>query len=257
MTLTNATCTFSHMENMIMKRTLAAVGAATLLGASLFAGAGAANAITCPAGQHEISMGGVSSCVPDASGGGTGGDQTIDLGGGGSYTPPPVYAPPAPVYTPPAYTPPPVYVAPAPAYTPPAPAYVPPAPAYVAPAPAYQAPAAQAPRATSGGGTFVPASPGAAPVFTAPSGAQVTRNESGQWVDKATGEAVAADVAAAADQGAAEAAAAAPAVTPEAAAEAAKAEATAKRTEAVKNAAADAAKAFALRMAAAKAVASR
>lgn len=96
-------------------------------------GAGAAFAITCPVGQHWNDMGGGSGfCSPNASGGGTGGNGTVNLGGSNAPAPQePVFNAPAP-YKPPVYAP-----APTPASKVPAPA---PAPAYVAPKPAYVAP---------------------------------------------------------------------------------------------------------------------
>lgn len=119
---------------------LAAVPVAALLA---LGGAGAAQAGTCPAGQHWNEMGGGAGfCSIDATGGGTGGPVTIDLGGGAippSYgepmAPPVVNRPAAPVY------------GPMPAPAPPA-QYSPPTaniPAYVAPTPIRnQAPAAPA-----------------------------------------------------------------------------------------------------------------
>jgi hypothetical protein len=184
-----------------MKRGISALASATLLGASLFLGAGAANAITCPAGQHAITMGGVSDCVPDASGGGTGGAIIVD--GRGQKQAPigqivmPPQAPAAPAWNPPAYTPPPVYTAPrAPAYT------APQAPAYRAPA--YSAPQTPA-RSTPGtGGTYRAPAVGQAPVYTAPGGQAVAKNDQGVWVDPSTGVAADPGVAAEAEQAAAD-----------------------------------------------------
>lgn len=191
-----------------MKRGLSALASVAILGGSLFLGAGAANAVTCPAGQHAITMGGVSSCVPDASGGGTGGNTTIDLGGSAPAAPAPIQMPaqPAPApYQPPAYTPP-VYAPPV-ATAPQAPAYTPQVPAPAAPYVPYVPSAPQAPAVGSYAGTFRAPAAGQAPVFTAPSGVAVARNAAGAWVDQATGEAVDPQVAAQAE----EAAAAAPA----------------------------------------------
>lgn len=155
-----------------------ALASAALLGSSLFLGAGAANAITCPAGYHTITMGGVSDCMPNASGGGTGGDTTYD--GGGQKQAPigqivmPPQAPDAPAWTPPAYTPPPVYRAPAPQ------------------APAYNSPVA--------GGYIAPAA-GGSDTFVAPgTGQAIERNPQGVWVDPATGAPAAPEAAAAANQ---------------------------------------------------------
>src|SRR6476661_3924558 len=134
-----------------MKVTVGGLSAA-LIGGSLFLGAGAAQAIVCPAGQGAMTMGGVRECVPLASGGGTGGD--IYYNGGRQ----PNTSAPAPIHVPGGYTPgnlgvpdntiPPVYVpapqAPAPAARP----NIPAAPAAPV-AGVYRAPAA------GGTGTFV------------------------------------------------------------------------------------------------------
>lgn len=71
---------------------LLAIGVLTL-------GAGAANAATCPAGYHWNEMGaGPGFCSKDPSGGGTGGNTGVDLGG----TTPPPPTPPASAIVPPA-----------------------------------------------------------------------------------------------------------------------------------------------------------
>ena len=96
------------------RRTMTTIAAAGLIALGALAGAGSASAASCPAGQHWNDMGGGAGfCSPDASGGGTGGDAEVDLGG--SATPAPE-APPVPVV--PAYTAPavaPVPTAPVPA----------------------------------------------------------------------------------------------------------------------------------------------
>lgn len=122
-----------------------------LLGGSMLMGSGAANASTCPAGQHWNEMGGGSGfCSPDASGGGTGGNGSVDLGGGTSTSAPvaPIFTNPNP-YTPPVYAPyvppqPPVIAQPAPA---PAPRSitVPAAPVAVAPVQGNAGPVANTP----------------------------------------------------------------------------------------------------------------
>lgn len=77
-----------------MNRILASLGTTAILGSSLLFGAGAANAGTCPAGQHWNEMGGGSGfCSPDASGGGTGANG-IYTAPGGTTAP----APQAPVF---------------------------------------------------------------------------------------------------------------------------------------------------------------
>jgi hypothetical protein len=193
-----------------LKRGISTLASAAILGGSLFVGAGAAQAFSCPAGQHVISMGGVSDCVPDASGGGTGG--AINYNGGGQPNAPaapdpvqiPVYN--APTWTPPAYTPPPVYVPRAPA-----PVTVPNVPA------APQAPVSVG-GGYAGGSNYTAPVAGQAPVYTAPGGVAVTKNDQGVWVDPNTGVAADPGVAAQAEQ----AAAAAPAEagkTPDAAAQ--------------------------------------
>ncbi|HEX9086119.1 MAG TPA: hypothetical protein VF867_01170 [Arthrobacter sp.] len=132
-----------------MKRTLTVIGTAALLCSSLLLGAGPANAGTCPAGQHWNDMGGGAGfCSPDASGGGTGGSVTIDLGG----------APPAGTGSPPVYQAP-VGSAPVRGAAPQIPAQM---PVYVPAAPPANSPAPAAPRAPSD----VPASTG----WQAPSG---------------------------------------------------------------------------------------
>lgn len=146
-----------------MKRTLTVLGTAALIGGSLVLGAGPANAGTCPAGQHWNEMGGGAGfCSPDASGGGTGGSVTIDLGG----TNPP--APQAPAFPNPNGHQAPVYQAP--------PVRVPvpqqPAPPALAPV---RVPAPQAPAS------------GYAPAYSAPGGSTVQKNAQGVWVDPATG----------------------------------------------------------------------
>lgn len=108
-----------------------------LMFGSLLMGAGTANATTCPAGTHWNEMGaGVGFCSPDASGGGTGGDVIIDLGGQPNSPDPvaPEFPAPAP------YVPPLIGVAPV------APVIAQPAPA---PAPAPQQVAPVAPRAVT------------------------------------------------------------------------------------------------------------
>ncbi len=97
------------------RKTFTALATAGLIAiGGVAVGAGPASAATCPAGQHWNEMGGGAGfCSPDASGGGTGGDIIIDLGG---TTPP---APKAPVFTNPHPYQPPVYrPAPAPVRAP-------------------------------------------------------------------------------------------------------------------------------------------
>lgn len=170
-----------------MKVTFGALASAALLGGSLFLGAGAAQAFSCPAGQHVISMGGVNDCVPDASGGGTGGN--IVYNGGGQPNAPA----PAPIQVPaykntdlnaPNFGPPPVYVPAQPAPAPAAPQNVPAAPV----AGSYRAPA--------GGGTGTFVAPG--------NGQPIARTPEGKWVNPETG--VPADPGAVAQAEAAEAA---------------------------------------------------
>lgn len=215
-----------------MKRGISAIASAALLGGSLFLGAGAANAIVCPAGQHAITMGGISDCVPDASGGGTGGN--IVYNGGGS----PNTGAPAPIQVP-GYNAPGTLgggtvTAPAP-YHPVAPVQAPAAPA--APqAPQYVPAAPQAP-AYNGGSVYRPTAPGQAPAFTPAGGGTLTKNPQGVWVDSQTG--VAADASVAAQAAAAEAApeAAPEAAAPEAAAAQAAAQAQQAKEAAVKKSA--------------------
>ncbi|SDL53285.1 hypothetical protein [Arthrobacter sp. ok362] len=93
--------------------TLAAAGAVALGGLAI--GAGPASAFPCPAGQHVISMGSVTDCMPNASGGGTGGNIVYNGGGkphapsgtstGPVYDAPPAFNPPK-NYAPPKSAPP-------------------------------------------------------------------------------------------------------------------------------------------------------
>lgn len=197
-----------------MKRGLSALASAALLGGSLFLGAGAAQAFSCPAGQHVISMGGINDCMPDASGGGTGGAITYD-GGGQPNTgaPAPIQVP---AYNNPVWTPGPIAAPPAYQPAPQAPAAVP-APVAVRP---YVPAAPQAPvyTGTTGGNGYRPAATGQAPAFTpAGGGAAVTKNAQGVWVNPETGVAADAEVAAqasAAEAAPAEAPAEAPAAAP-------------------------------------------
>lgn len=109
----------------------AALATLPVAGVIALTGAGIASAATCPAGQHWNEMGGGSGfCSPDASGGGTGGNGSVDLGGTNTPAPQaPVFNQPAP-YKPPVYGPAPVPVQPAPVRQAPAPVqnYVPVAP---------------------------------------------------------------------------------------------------------------------------------
>jgi hypothetical protein len=123
---------------MISKKLSAVALAIPLLSGSLLMGAGTANAAECPVGQHWNEMGGGAGfCAMDPSGGGTGGDSTIDLGGQTNTTTPvaPEFPAPAP-YVPPSYgiaPAAPIIAQPAPA---PAPVAVPQKPVTVAPQPA-------------------------------------------------------------------------------------------------------------------------
>ena len=148
-----------------------------LAGAAFLLAPVPAHAATCPAGQHWNEMGGGSGfCSPNASGGGTGGTGSVDLGGSNVPAPqaPAVPAPPAykaPVYAPaPVQAPAPTYEAPAPVQ---APAYQAPAPVQ-APAPAYQAPANNNVAPKTGSGYQAPAQapvPGAVPQYGPATGA--------------------------------------------------------------------------------------
>lgn len=105
----------------------AALATLPVAGVIALTGAGIASAATCPAGQHWNEMGGGSGfCSPNASGGGTGGNGSVDLGGTNTPAPQtPVFNQPAP-YKPPVYGPAPV-------------------PVYSKPDPVQQAPIRQAP----------------------------------------------------------------------------------------------------------------
>lgn len=109
----------------------ATLAALPVAGVIALTGAGIASAATCPAGQHWNEMGGGSGfCSPDASGGGTGGNGSVDLGGTNTPAPQaPVFNQPAP-YKPPVYGPAPAPVQQAPVRQAPAPVqnYVPVAP---------------------------------------------------------------------------------------------------------------------------------
>jgi hypothetical protein len=167
-----------------LQRTAAALTAVPIAALIAIAGAEAAQAGTCPAGFHWNDLaGGAGFCSENPSGGGTGGNTSVDLGGsGGAYgaplPPPVVKAPAGPVYVP----------GPPVGYQPPAqnaPANVPvPAPAPVpaqgngqpAPAPAsrYQAPASDYTAANSGAG----AGAAEAPDYTSPgTGASAAQSE--------------------------------------------------------------------------------
>jgi hypothetical protein len=146
-----------------MKRTLTVLGTTALVGISLTFGAGPASASTCPAGQGWNAMGGGAGfCAPVFSGGGTGGgiggNGSVDLGGGNTTVPQaPVFNAPAP-YKAPVYAPVPAGNAPVRGTAPhiQAPPVQNHAPGAPTPVRAPQAPAAgYAPAYTAPGGTAV------------------------------------------------------------------------------------------------------
>lgn len=118
----------------------AALATVPVAGVIALSGAGVASAAPCPVGQHWNEMGGGSGfCSPDASGGGTGGSITTDLGGTNAPAPQAPAMPAPPAYKPPVYAPAPVQQ---PAKVVPAqqaPVRIPAAPVQ-APAPAQKAP---------------------------------------------------------------------------------------------------------------------